>query len=113
MGEPNLSGRAGRWSAKHWKLAVFGWLGLAIITMAIGHFAGHVQMKDSDYASGEAATALRMLQDGGLTQPATENVLIQSRRYTADDPEFAALIAMTSATPRSGTMRAGARAAVT
>src|SRR6185437_6134635 len=34
----------------------------------------------------------------GLVQPATENVLIQSRRYTADDPQFAALIAQTAAT---------------
>src|SRR5581483_1233371 len=47
---------------------------------------------------GEAATALRMPANGGLVQPATENVLIQSRRYTASDPQFAALIAVTSAT---------------
>ncbi|HEY2372154.1 MAG TPA: MMPL family transporter [Gaiellaceae bacterium] len=98
MDGPNLSGRAGRWSARHWKLAVFGWLGFAIVAVAVGSAIGHVQMKDSDYASGEAATALRMLSSGGLVQPATENVLIQSRRYTADDPEFAALIAETAAT---------------
>jgi RND superfamily putative drug exporter len=98
MDGPNLSGRAGRWSANHWKLAVFGWLGFAIVAVLVGSAVGHVQMKDSDYASGEAATALRMLSSGGLVEPATENVLIQSRRYTASDPQFAALIAVTSAT---------------
>jgi uncharacterized membrane protein YdfJ with MMPL/SSD domain len=98
MGGSNLSGRAGRWSSQHWKVAVFGWLGFAILAVLVGNAIGHVQMRDSDYASGEAATALRMLHSGGLIQPATENVLIQSRRYTADDPEFAALIAETAAT---------------
>jgi uncharacterized membrane protein YdfJ with MMPL/SSD domain len=98
MGDTNLSGRAGRWSARHWKLAVFGWLGFAIVAVLVGNAIGHVQMKDSDFASGEAATALRMLSSGGLVEPATENVLIQSKRYTADDPQFAALIAETAAT---------------
>jgi uncharacterized membrane protein YdfJ with MMPL/SSD domain len=98
MDSGNLAGRAGRWSASHWKLAVFGWLGAAVVAVLVGNAIGHVQMKDSDYASGEAATALRMLSSGGLVQPATENVLIQSRRYTADDPQFAALIAETAAT---------------
>src|SRR5262249_18690571 len=98
MDGPNLSGRAGRWSSRHWKLALTGWLGFAIVAVLVGNAVGHVQMKDSDFASGEAATALRMLSSGGLVQPATENVLIQSKRYTADDPEFGALIAMTSAT---------------
>jgi uncharacterized membrane protein YdfJ with MMPL/SSD domain len=97
MGATNLSGRAGRWSSQHWKLAVFGWLGFAVVAVLVGNAIGHVQMKDSDFASGEAATALRMLSSGGLVQPATENVLIQSRRYTADDPQFAALIAETAA----------------
>ena len=50
-------------------------------------------MKDSDFASGEAATALRMLEQPGLTQPATESVLIQSRLYDASSPAFVSTIA--------------------
>jgi uncharacterized membrane protein YdfJ with MMPL/SSD domain len=93
MGRLNLAGRAGRWSAAHWRRALFGWLAFAIAATVLGSVVGHVQMKDSDVASGEAATALRMLEQAGLTQPATENVLIQSGRYDASDPTFAATVA--------------------
>jgi uncharacterized membrane protein YdfJ with MMPL/SSD domain len=93
MSALNLAGRAGRWSAEHWKRALFGWLVFAVAAMLVGSVAGHVQMKDSDYASGEAATALGMLERAGLTQPATENVLIQSRLYDASSPAFVSTIA--------------------
>jgi RND superfamily putative drug exporter len=93
MSALNIAGRAGRWSAEHWKRALFGWLVFAVAAMLVGNVAGHVQMKDSEYASGEAATALGMLERGGLTQPATENVLIQSRLYDASSPAFVSTIA--------------------
>ena len=89
----NFAGRAGRWSAEHWRKALFGWLVFAVVAMVGGSVVGHVQMKDSEVASGEAATALRMLERGGMVQPATENVLLQSRRYDASDPAFVATIA--------------------
>ena len=83
MNPSNLAGRAGRWSAAHWRLALFGWLAFAIAAVALGSVVGHVQMKDSDYASGEAATAVKMLEGAGMEQPAAENVLIQSREAKA------------------------------
>jgi uncharacterized membrane protein YdfJ with MMPL/SSD domain len=88
----NLAGRAGRWSAEHWKRALFGWLVLALLAMALGNVAGHVQMQDSQGAAGETAKALGLLERAGFKQPATENVLIQSRRYTADDSVMLAAI---------------------
>ena len=93
MGTLNLAGRAGRWSADHWKRALFGWLVFAIAAMVIGGVVGHVQMKDSDFASGEAGTAIRMLQGAGLIQPATENILVQSHRYDATNPAFVSTVA--------------------
>src|SRR5688572_14544644 len=36
----NLAARAGRWSAKHRKLAVFGWLAFVIAALAIGSATG-------------------------------------------------------------------------
>jgi uncharacterized membrane protein YdfJ with MMPL/SSD domain len=86
MDRLNLAGRAGRWSAKHWKRALFGWLVLALLAMALGNVAGHVQMQDSQGAAGETAKALTLLEQAGFKQPATENVLIQSYRYTTSDP---------------------------
>ena len=93
MGGLNLAGRAGRWSADHWRTALFGWLVFAVAAMLLGSLVGHVQMKDSEFASGEAATALQMLERAGLTQPATENVLVQSRRYDASSPAFISTVA--------------------
>ena len=89
----NLAGRAGRWSAANWKKALFGWLVFAALAMALGNVVGHVQMKQSDAASGEAATALRMLERAGMVQPASESVLVQSSAYTASDPAFVSALA--------------------
>jgi uncharacterized membrane protein YdfJ with MMPL/SSD domain len=95
MKTSNLAGRAGKWSATHWRIALFGWLAFAIVAVLLGTVVGHVQMKDEDYASGEAATAIRYLNEAGLVRPAGENVLIQSRRYDASSPAFSSTIAAT------------------
>jgi len=89
----NLAGRAGRWSAANWKKALFGWLLLAAAAMAVGSLVGYRQMPDSRAAAGETATALNMLAQAGFVQPATENVLVQSRARTASDPHFQSTVA--------------------
>jgi uncharacterized membrane protein YdfJ with MMPL/SSD domain len=81
----NLAGRAGAWSARHWRRALFGWLAFAVLAIVLGSLAGHVQMKQSDAASGETAKAVRMIEQAGMTPPAGENVLFQSRKVTAWD----------------------------
>jgi len=88
MARSNLAGRAGRWSASHWKTALFGWLAFAIGAMSVGGVVGHAQMRDSQMASGEVARALRMLEQAHFKQPALENVLIQSKTETASTPRF-------------------------
>jgi RND superfamily putative drug exporter len=93
MARTNLAGRAGRWSASHWKAAFFGWLAFAIGAMVVGGVVGHLQMRDSQMASGEVARALRMLEHAGFKQPAVENVLIQSRSETASSPGFLSVAA--------------------
>jgi len=88
----NVAGRAGRWSAEHWKRALFGALLAAIVAMGIGQAIGHVQMQDSQSASGEVAHALKMLQNADFKQPALESVLIQSSEWTASDSPMQAAI---------------------
>jgi RND superfamily putative drug exporter len=95
MERSNLAGRAGRWSAGHWRVALFGWLAFAVVAVVLGSVAGHVQMKDEDYASGEAATAIGYLDQAGIVQPASENVLIQSTKYDVSSPAFSSTIAAT------------------
>ena len=84
----NLAGRAGRWSAENWKKAVFGWLAFAVGAMVLGNVVGHVQMADSQAASGEAARALTMLERANFKRPASESVLIQARNDTLRNPVF-------------------------
>src|SRR4051794_21199924 len=89
----NLAGRAGRWSAGHWKTAFFGWLVFAVVALIAGSMVGPVQMGDSQYANGEVARAITMLDGAGFKQPALENVLLQSRSETADSRGFQSAIA--------------------
>ena len=88
----NLAGRAGRWSAENWKKAVFGWLAFAVGAMVLGNVVGHVQMPDSEGASGEAARAQAMLERANFKEPASESVLIQSRNDTLRNPLFVAAV---------------------
>ncbi|HEX8105450.1 MAG TPA: anti-sigma factor antagonist [Solirubrobacteraceae bacterium] len=88
----NLAARAERWSALHWKTAVFGWLAFAIVAVTLGGAVGTNKLKDSEVSSGESAVAQRYLEDGDFESPASEQVLIQSRSATVDDPGFRAAI---------------------
>jgi uncharacterized membrane protein YdfJ with MMPL/SSD domain len=93
MASMNLAGRAGRWSANNWKKAFFGWLAFAVLMLVLGMAAGHKQIADSETASGEAARAVRILEQAGFEEPATESVLIQSRTETVDSQTFQAAVA--------------------
>ena len=93
MSSTNLAGRAGRWSANNWKKAFFGWLVIALAAVVIGTVAGHKQISDSQTASGETAKAVKILENAGFKDPATESVLVQSRDRTANDPAFTSAIA--------------------
>jgi RND superfamily putative drug exporter len=76
----NLAGRAGRWSAAHWKTATFGWIAFAVFCVVLGSTVGAIKMTDREYSSGQAAKAESMLAQAGFNAPATESVLIQSKR---------------------------------
>ena len=90
----NLAARMGRWSANHWKTAVFGWLAFVVASVVIGGAVGTKYLEDNDLAVGEAATATKMIE-AGFPQADDEQgeiVLIQSKTHTADDPAFKAVI---------------------
>ena len=88
----NLAARAERWSAAHWKTAVFGWIALAVALIVIGSAAGTKELADSQTASGETARAQQILEAAGFETPAGEQVLVQSSRMTADAPAFRAAV---------------------
>ena len=88
---PNLAARMGRWSARHRKIAIFGWLAFVFASFAIGMFViGPKQANDAS-GPGESGRASSIL-DEGFKQPAGESVLIQSDALRTSDPAFNAAI---------------------
>jgi len=77
----NFAARMGRWSARHRKAAVLGWLAFVLLAMGIGLGAGMTMLEPSDSLTGESAQAQRIVDGAGLPARAHESVLVQSRRY--------------------------------
>src|SRR5438445_8050017 len=86
----NIAARMGRWSASHWKTAVFGWLAFVIAAFYIGNVVvGTKNIKADDYGTGQSHRADQILKDGFPKSDAlTEIVLVQSSNKTVSDPQF-------------------------
>jgi uncharacterized membrane protein YdfJ with MMPL/SSD domain len=92
----NIAARIGRWSASHWKTAVFGWLAFVLGALAIGWMAGWSMLSPTDLQTGQSAKAQRILDGAHMPDNAHETVLVQSKRDRASDPAFRAAIAATA-----------------
>ncbi|HEY3199054.1 MAG TPA: MMPL family transporter, partial [Actinomycetes bacterium] len=90
----NLAGAVARWSTRHRKTAIFGWLAFVIAATLIGSSVGTTMLKDSDYGSGDSKKAEKIIEDAGFPERAGELVLVQGKGgTTADDPAFRAGVA--------------------
>ena len=81
--------RVAGWSARHRKTAVFGWLLLVVVAVAVGHQLGTSNV--NSYDPGQAGKAERVLDRPVVQQPAAESVLVQSLiagQTYANDPEM-------------------------
>jgi uncharacterized membrane protein YdfJ with MMPL/SSD domain len=89
----NLAARMGRWSARHRKIAIFGWLGFVAVSFYVGFIV--VGMKELDPADAGAGESGRMagILDDEWEQPAGERVLVQSSSLTARDAPFKVTVA--------------------
>jgi RND superfamily putative drug exporter len=90
----NLAARMGRWSASHWKTALFGWLAFLLVAFAVGTKVQTKQIDQQDANVGQAHKADTILKQSGFgqTDPQTELVLVQSRTLTAGAPAFRAVV---------------------
>jgi uncharacterized membrane protein YdfJ with MMPL/SSD domain len=77
-----IAARVGHWSATHRKKAILTWIGLVIVGLVIGSTVGQRSLTDAESEVGETRTAELALENNGLTDRATESVLIESK--TAD-----------------------------
>src|SRR5215211_6410788 len=87
----NLAARAGRWSARHWKAAVFGWLAFVLVAFALGYVVGTDSLSVTEPGPGESGRVQRILNDE-FEQPAKELVLVQSSSLTAATARFRAVV---------------------
>jgi RND superfamily putative drug exporter len=104
----NVAASLGGWSMRHRKTAVFGWLAFVVLA-GLGAQLGQQQMTVDEYAAGESARAVRILDEAGISPGAREMVMVHSDTLVADAPDFQAtvreLVSGVSATGRVTEMR--------
>jgi uncharacterized membrane protein YdfJ with MMPL/SSD domain len=90
----NIAARMGRWSASHWKIAVFGWLAFVVVAFAIGAKVGTKNLADEDYSTGQSHRADLILKHGfpQSSDPQTEFVLVQSTKLSVNAAAFRSTI---------------------
>ena len=89
----NIAARMGRWSASHWKTAVFGWLAFVVAAFMIGAVAGTKNIKQEDANVGQSHKADQILKQGfPQADPQTEFVLIQSANLSVNTAAFRSTI---------------------
>ena len=89
----NIAARMGRWSASHWKTAVFGWLLFVAASLVIGMNMGMKTMSSQDENVGQSHRADQILNNAGFkAEPQSEIVVIQSSKLKATDPAFRAVV---------------------
>jgi uncharacterized membrane protein YdfJ with MMPL/SSD domain len=89
---PGLAARAGRWSARHGKTAILGWLAFVLAAFAIGGAVGTKQIPQLDQGTGASGRAERVLHQS-FRQNLQEAVLVQSRHGRSGDSRFRRAVA--------------------
>ncbi|MBS1879774.1 MAG: MMPL family transporter [Actinobacteria bacterium] len=90
----NLAARAGRWSAQHRKLAIWGWIAFVLAAVFAGGAVGTKTLSNNEQGVGESQQAQRTLERG-FPQAVSEQVLIQAPKggEGPDGREFRAAVA--------------------
>jgi uncharacterized membrane protein YdfJ with MMPL/SSD domain len=89
-----IAARAGRWSARHRKIAIFGWLAVVIAAFALGGPFGTGTETVEQSGTGDSGRAQK-LQDDAFPESTTgagETVLIQSKTLKVSDPAYRAVV---------------------
>jgi len=87
-----IAARAGRWSARHKKTAIIGWLAFVLVALMAGNMTGTKEPTSADQYDGESRAAEKIIADAGFSDAAGEMVLVQSSKLTVKDPAFRAAV---------------------
>src|SRR4051794_33431688 len=92
MPKRNLAARAGHWSARHRKTAIFGWLAFVVIAFVLGGAIGTKTLADEDTGNGESRLADTAISRADFPDKDDEQVLITARAkdLQAGDAKFRA-----------------------
>jgi uncharacterized membrane protein YdfJ with MMPL/SSD domain len=77
----NIAARAGRWSARHWKTAIVGWLAFVVLAFVIGGNVGTKQLTQQEAGVRDSGTASKLVHDA-FPEVDSEAVLISARSST-------------------------------
>jgi uncharacterized membrane protein YdfJ with MMPL/SSD domain len=72
-----IAARAGRWSAEHRKVAIWGWVAFVVASLALGGALGTRTLSDSKSGVGESAAADATLE-AHFPESAKESVMVQA-----------------------------------
>ena len=92
MRSDNLAARAARWSARHRRTAILGWVAFVIAAAVGGGALGLKTFAWQENGPGESGRADKAIY-GAFPQTAGEMVLVQSSGGDARDPAFRAAVA--------------------
>jgi RND superfamily putative drug exporter len=88
-----LAARAGHWSARHRKIAIFGWLAFVVVAFILGGAIGTNSIKDEDQGNGASRAADRQVAAADFPKQSDEQVLIQVKGDgRTSDPAFTAAV---------------------
>src|SRR6476646_2673696 len=87
-----ITGKVGRWSARHPWTAISLWIAFVATAVVIGGAVGTKKLTEAESASGESGVAARTLDKAGCKLQPGEQVLVQSKTLRASDPAFRAVV---------------------
>jgi uncharacterized membrane protein YdfJ with MMPL/SSD domain len=88
----NIAARAGRWSARHRKTAVLGWIVFVVLAFMAGQNLGTETLTAEDSGVGDSGRAAQITKDA-YPDKIGEMVLIQSKSLKTGDPQYRAVVA--------------------
>jgi len=105
----NIAADMGAWSARHRAVAILGWVVFVVVATVLGGMSGQVQMTADQYAMGDSAKAVRILDDAGLQVAAGEMILVTSNQGAVTSgvvrADVADLVGRLQATGQVSTLR--------
>ena len=93
MTSRNLAARAGRWSARHRKTAIVGWIVFVVLATLAGSNVGQKELASSETGNGESKRAEMIIDAADFPHTAGEQVLIQGKgSIESSDPRVTAAV---------------------